>query len=62
LNPPNDQPLKEFVISGQGCRRLKAILDEKRITYRYHEFSGLGHEMDVWRPSLIEFLSKLFKP
>ena len=27
----------------------------------YHEFPGLGHEMDVWRLSLVEWLPELFR-
>lgn len=52
-------------LSQGGCQALvsglKAILDEKKIACRYHEYPGLGHEMDVWRPSLIAYLAELFR-
>jgi enterochelin esterase-like enzyme len=48
-------------ITGKDVAGLKAILDEKKIAYYYHEYPGLGHEMDVWRPSLIALLPKLFR-
>ena len=48
-------------LTGNDIAGLKAILDEKKIAHHYHEFPGLGHEMDVWRPSLIEWLPKLFR-
>ena len=49
-------------VTGKDIAGLKAILDEKKIAYEYHEYPGLGHEMDVWRPSLIAYLEKLFRP
>ena len=52
----------EDTVTGKDVAGLKAILDEKKIAYRYHEYPGLGHEMDVWRPSLIAFLPELFRP
>ena len=52
----------EDKVTGKDVAGLKAILDEKKIIYHYHEYPGLGHEMDVWRPSLIAFLPELFRP
>ena len=49
-------------ITGKDVAGLKAILNEKKTAYRYHEYPGLGHEMDVWRPSLIAYLMELFRP
>ena len=48
-------------LTGNDIAGLKAILDEKKIAHHYHEFPGLGHDMDVWRLSLIEWLPKLFR-
>jgi enterochelin esterase family protein len=48
-------------VTAKDVAGLRAILDEKKIAYRYHEYPGLGHEMDVWRPSLIAFLQELFR-
>ena len=48
-------------VTGDDIAGLKATLDEKKIAYHYHEFPGWGHEMDVWRLSLIEWLPKLFR-
>ncbi len=48
-------------VTGKDIAGLKAILDEKKIVYHYHEYPGLGHEMDVWRPSLIDWLERLFR-
>ncbi|MBV8901930.1 MAG: hypothetical protein JOY92_17655 [Verrucomicrobia bacterium] len=52
----------EDTVTGKDVADLKAMLDGKKIAYRYHEYPGLGHEMDVWRPSLIAFLPELFRP
>ncbi|MEZ2222916.1 esterase [Rhizobium sp. RCC_161_2] len=48
-------------VTGKDIAGLKATLDEKKITHDYHEYPDLQHEMDVWRPSLIAFLEKVFK-
>ena len=40
---------------------LKAELEKQNIKFDYHEFPGLNHEMDVWRPAYAEFVQKLFK-
>jgi enterochelin esterase family protein len=61
--------LKNFTVTvgsndqttGKDIAGLKKTLDEQRITHEYHEYKGLAHEMDVWRPSLIAFLEKAFK-
>jgi len=48
-------------ITGKDIAGLKAILDDKKIAHDYHEYPDLQHEMDVWRPSLVAFLEKVFK-
>lgn len=48
-------------VTGKDIAGLKSTLDEKKIKYDYVEYKGLGHEMDVWRPSLEAFLQKVFK-
>ncbi|HBF32172.1 alpha/beta hydrolase-fold protein [Rhizobium sp.] len=48
-------------VTGKDIAGLKAILDEKKIKHEYHEYPGLQHEMDVWRPSLIAFLQTVFQ-
>ena len=48
-------------VTGTDMAGLKATLEEKKIAHDYHEYPGLQHEMDVWRPSLVAFLEKVFK-
>ncbi|MGA1801367.1 esterase [Rhizobium sp. HT1-10] len=48
-------------VTGKDIAGLKATLDERKIAYTYQEFPDLQHEMDVWRPSLVAFLEKVFK-
>ncbi|MGV1836455.1 esterase [Rhizobium rhizogenes] len=48
-------------VTGKDIAGLKATLDEKKIAHDYHEYPDLQHEMDVWRPSLVAFLEKVFK-
>lgn len=48
-------------ITGKDTAGLKATLDERKIAHDYHEYPDLRHEMDVWRPSLIALLEKVFK-
>ncbi|AVA23193.1 MULTISPECIES: esterase [unclassified Rhizobium] len=48
-------------VVGKDVAGLKAMLEEKKIKHDYQEYPDLGHEMDVWRPSLIAFLQKVFK-
>jgi enterochelin esterase-like enzyme len=69
-NPENvNKALRNFTITvgtndsitGKDVTGLKALLDEKKVGYDYHEYPGLGHEMGVWRPSLIALLPKLFR-
>ena len=48
-------------ITGKDTAGLKAILDEKKIAHDYHEYPDLRHEMDVWRPSLADFLQVIFR-
>jgi enterochelin esterase-like enzyme len=48
-------------ITGKDTAGLKATLEENRIAHEYQEYPNLRHEMDVWRPSLIAFLGKIFK-
>lgn len=48
-------------VTGKDIAGLKTILDEKKIVHDFVEYKDLGHEMDVWRPSLAAFLEKVFK-
>lgn len=48
-------------ITGEDASKLKSELESKGIHFDYTLYPGLGHEMDVWRPSYIEFVQKLFK-
>lgn len=48
-------------VTGKDIAGLKATLDEKKIAHDYHEYPDLQHEMDVWRPSLVAFLEKVFR-
>ncbi|MFS8115548.1 alpha/beta hydrolase-fold protein [Rhizobium jaguaris] len=71
LNEPDklNKALRDFTVTvgskdqvvGTDVAGLKAILDEKKIAHDYHDYPDLQHEMDVWRPSLIAFLEKVFK-
>lgn len=71
LNTPEkiNESLRNFTVTvgtqdqvtGKDIAGLKSTLDEKKIKYDYVEYKGLGHEMDVWRPSLEAFLQKVFK-
>ncbi len=71
LNEPEkiNKALRNFTVTvgskdqvvGKDVAGLKATLDEKKIKYEYHEYPDLQHEMDVWRPSLVAFLEKVFK-
>ncbi len=70
LNDPHkiNRSLRNFTVTvgtndqvtGKDIAGLKATLDKNRIKYEYHEYPGLQHEMDVWRPSLVAFLERLF--
>ncbi len=71
LNEPEkiNKALRNFTVTvgskdqvvGKDVAGLKATLDEKKIKHEYHEYPDLQHEMDVWRPSLVAFLEKVFK-
>ncbi len=71
LNTPEkiNESLRNFTVTvgtqdqvtGKDIAGLKSTLDEKKIKYDYVEYKGLGHEMDVWRPSLEAFLQKVFR-
>ena len=49
------------VVTGKDIAGLKAELEKQKINFDYHEYPGLNHEMDVWRPAYAEFVQKLFK-
>jgi enterochelin esterase family protein len=51
----------EDTVTGDDIAGLRQDLDAAGIRYGYTEYPGLGHEMAVWRPSLIDFLQKIFK-
>ena len=48
-------------VVGKDVAGLKATLDNKKIVHDYQDYPDLQHEMDVWRPSLVAFLEKVFK-
>ena len=49
-------------VTGKDIAGLKAELEKQKIHFEYHEYPGLNHEMDVWRPAYAEFVQKIFKP
>ncbi|WP_313060982.1 esterase [Agrobacterium cavarae] len=51
----------EDQVTGKDIAGLKTILDDRKIKHEYVDYKGLGHEMDVWRPSFEAFLQKVFK-
>ncbi|MBM7043626.1 esterase family protein [Rhizobium lusitanum] len=71
LNEPAkiNKALRNFTVTvgskdqvvGKDVAGLKVTLEEKKIVHEYHEYPDLQHEMDVWRPSLVAFLEKIFK-
>jgi len=48
-------------VTGKDIAGLKQELEKRQIAFDYHEYPGLNHEMDVWRPAYAEFVQKLFK-
>lgn len=48
-------------VTGKDIAGLKAELETQKINFDYHEYPGLNHEMDVWRPAYAEFVQKIFK-
>lgn len=48
-------------VTGKDIAGLKAELEKQKIHFEYHEYPGLNHEMDVWRPAYAEFVQKIFK-
>ena len=48
-------------VTGKDIAGLKSELEKQKITFDYHSYPGLNHEMDVWRPAYAEFVQKLFK-
>jgi len=71
LNNPDkiNKALRGFTVTvgtkdqvvGKDVAGLKATLDDKKIVHDYQDYPDLQHEMDVWRPSLVTFLEKVFK-
>lgn len=70
-NPQSiNQQLRNFTVvvgdkdevTGKDIAGLKAELETQKINFDYHEYPGLNHEMDVWRPAYAEFVQKIFKP
>lgn len=49
------------VVTGKDIAGLKAELEKQKINFEYHEYPGLNHEMDVWRPAYAAFVQKIFK-
>jgi enterochelin esterase family protein len=52
----------EDTVTGKDIAGLRRDLDVAGIRHRSKDYPGLGHQMDVWRPSLVELLERLFKP
>ncbi len=48
-------------VTGKDIAGLRKDLDAAGIRYDYKEYPGLYHEMAVWRPSLADFLQKIFR-
>ena len=48
-------------VTGKDIAGLKSELEKQQIKFDYHQYPGLNHEMDVWRPAYAEFVQKLFK-
>ena len=48
-------------VTGKDIAGLRRDLDAAGIRYDYKEYPGLWHEMAVWRPSLADFLQKIFR-
>ncbi|WP_211230522.1 alpha/beta hydrolase-fold protein [Inquilinus limosus] len=48
-------------ITGKDIAGLRKDLDAAGIRYDYKDYPGLWHEMAVWRPSLADFLQKIFR-
>ncbi|WP_442913066.1 alpha/beta hydrolase-fold protein [Leclercia sp.] len=48
-------------VTGKDIAGLKQELEKRQIIFEYHEYPGLNHEMDVWRPAYAAFVQKLFK-
>lgn len=51
----------EGTVTGKDIAGLVKVLKERGIKFDYTAYEGKIHEMDVWRPSLIADLQKLFR-
>jgi enterochelin esterase-like enzyme len=51
----------EDTVTGKDIAGLVKVLKERGIKFDYTAYEGKIHEMDVWRPSLIADLQKLFR-
>lgn len=49
----------EDLITGKDSAELINKFKDKGIHFIYKDYPGLGHEMDVWRPSYIDFVQRL---
>jgi len=56
-----DREIEDLRATGKDIAGLRKDLDAAGIRYDYKEYPGLFHEMAVWRPSLADFLQKIFK-
>jgi enterochelin esterase family protein len=52
---------EDDTVTGHDVAALRQVLQQRSIHHTYRAYPGLGHEMDVWRPSLQEFLERLFR-
>jgi enterochelin esterase-like enzyme len=46
---------------GPQLNAMRQLMDQKAIKYNFVSYPGLGHEFRVWRPSLAEYLQKVFR-
>jgi enterochelin esterase-like enzyme len=49
-------------ITGPSTKEFVERLDKLNIPYTYQEFADEVHSMNVWRPSVNNFIAKLFQP
>jgi enterochelin esterase-like enzyme len=49
-------------ITGPSTKEFIDRLDRLNIPYTYQEYAEEVHSMDVWRPSVNNFIARLFQP
>jgi enterochelin esterase family protein len=48
-------------VVGRQLTAMRQIMDDKGIKYSFQSYPGLAHEFRVWRPSLAEYLQRIFR-